>query len=115
MEGKKGGREVASKDMAVFTREPVVIGPGESILSLGKKTAKVGRSRLSSRESLSKPALCLLRNPGARPARTDPLGRAASRLQQKAAEPHTRHVVAAVGAGLPMTALATVAVPRTPL
>lgn len=48
MDGEEGKGEVASKDVAVFTREPVAIGPGESILSLGKKTAKVGRSGLSS-------------------------------------------------------------------
>lgn len=47
--------------MAVFTREPVATGPGASILSLGKKTAKVVRSGLSPSESLSEPALYLPR------------------------------------------------------
>lgn len=41
---------------------------------LRERKAEVGRSELFCRESFSKPALCLLRNPGDRPAEGRPTG-----------------------------------------
>lgn len=71
-------------------RERVAISPGGSIFSLEKKMAQVGRSELFSKESLSEPALCLLRDTGDRPAKARPPGQRESSFQQKAAETPTQ-------------------------
>lgn len=54
--------------------ELVAIRRGGLNFLLRERKAEVGRSELFCRESFSKSALCLLRNPGDRPAEGRPTG-----------------------------------------